>query len=247
VTRSMIAAEILKLGRRRGLMWAALAFMLGSVLLILAVRVFQYTPTGGEAGYTGCMYAIISFGGLVATAIGATAGSQDHSSGVFRDLVATGVSRLKLYSVRIPGAFVIVAALVVPGYLVAVTAGYALAGDEVTLSWSVVQDDAGYLLLLLGTLAVLGCAFSTLAGSRGWVIGGLIVLEWVVQPLLTHVDQLGDVRNWLLGPAVDHFARSDLARYNEHEMSVSQAWLTIAVWMAIAFAIGGWRAVTRDA
>jgi hypothetical protein len=243
----MIAAEVLKLARRRGLMWTALAFMLGSVLLILAVRSVKYTPTGGEDGYTGCMYAIISFGGLVATAIGATAGSQDHSSGVFRDLVATGISRLKLFSVRIPGAWIVMVGLVAPAYLIAVAAGLTLAGDHTKLSGSMIQDDLGYLVLLFGTLTVLGCAFSTMAGSRGWVIGGLIVLEWVVQPLLTHVDQLGRSRDWLLGPAVDHFAREQIGRYNELELSSSQAWITIAVWMAVAFAIGAWRAVTRDA
>ena len=37
MTLSMIAAEVLKLARRRGLMWTALAFMVGSVLVILAV------------------------------------------------------------------------------------------------------------------------------------------------------------------------------------------------------------------
>jgi ABC-type transport system involved in multi-copper enzyme maturation permease subunit len=247
VTLSMIAAEVLKLARRRGLMWTALAFMLGSVLLILAVRSVKYTPTGGEDGYTGCMYAIISFGGLVATAIGATAGSQDHSSGVFRDLVATGISRLKLFAVRIPGAWIVMVGLVAPAYLIAVAAGLTLAGDHTKLSGSMIQDDLGYLVLLFGTLTVLGCAFSTMAGSRGWVIGGLIVLEWVVQPLLTHVDQLGRSRDWLLGPAVDHFAREQIGRYNELELSSSQAWITIAVWMAVAFAIGAWRAVTRDA
>jgi ABC-type transport system involved in multi-copper enzyme maturation permease subunit len=247
VTLSMIAAEVLKLARRRGLMWTALAFMLGSVLLILAVRSVKYTPTGGEDGYTGCMYAIISFGGLVATAIGATAGSQDHSSGVFRDLVATGISRLKLFAVRIPGALIVMVGLVAPAYLIAVAAGLTLAGDHTKLSGSMIQDDLGYLVLLFGTLTVLGCAFSTMAGSRGWVIGGLIVLEWVVQPLLTHVDQLGRSRDWLLGPAVDHFAREQIGRYNELELSSSQAWITIAVWMAVAFAIGAWRAVTRDA
>jgi ABC-type transport system involved in multi-copper enzyme maturation permease subunit len=247
VTLSMIAAEVLKLARRRGLMWTALAFMLGSVLLILAVRSVKYTPTGGEDGYTGCMYAIISFGGLVATAIGATAGSQDHSSGVFRDLVATGISRLKLFAVRIPGAWIVMVGLVAPAYLIAVAAGLTLAGDHTKLSGSMIQDDLGYLVLLFGTLTVLGCAFSTLAGSRGWVIGGLIVLEWVVQPLLTHVDQLGRARDWLLGPAVDHFAREQIGRYNDLELSSSQAWTTIAVWMAVAFAIGAWRAVTRDA
>jgi hypothetical protein len=247
VTRSMIVAEVLKLARRRGLMWTALAFMLGSVLLILAVRAVKYTPTGGEDGYTGCMYAIISFGGLVATAIGATSGSQDHSSGVFRDLVATGISRLKLFAVRIPGALIVMVGLVAPAYLIAVAAGLTLAGDHTKLSGSTIQDDLGYLALLFGTLTVLGCAFSTLAGSRGWVIGGLIVLEWVVQPLLTHVDQLGRSRDWLLGPAVDHFAREQIGRYNDLELSSSQAWITIAAWMAVAFAIGGWRAVTRDA
>jgi len=247
VTLSMIAAEVLKLARRRGLMWTALAFMVGSVLVILAVRAVKYTPTGGADGYTGCMYAIISFGGLVATAIGATAGSQDHSSGVFRDLVATGVSRLKLFTVRVPGAMIVVVGLVVPAYLIAAAAGLTLAGDRATLSGGLAQDDLGYLALLFGTLTVLGCAFSTLAGSRGWVIGGLIVLEWVVQPLLTHIDQLGRARDWLLGPAVDHFAREDIARYNDLELGSSQAWMTIAVWLAVAFAIGAWRAVTRDA
>lgn len=247
MTLSMIVAEVLKLARRRGLMWTALAFMLGSVLLILAVRSVKYTPTGGEDGYTGCMYAIISFGGLVATAIGATSGSQDHSSGVFRDLVATGVSRLKLFAVRIPGALIVVVGLVAPAYLIAVAAGLTLAGDYTKLSGSLIQDDLGYVALLFGTLTVLGCAFSTLAGSRGWVIGGLIVLEWVVQPLLTHIDELGRARDWLLGPAVDHFAREQIGRYNDHELGTSQAWITIAVWMAVAFAIGAWRAVTRDA
>jgi ABC-type transport system involved in multi-copper enzyme maturation permease subunit len=247
VTRSLIAAEVLKLVRRRGLMWTALAFMLGSVLVIVAVRAVSYTQTGGEGGYTGCMYAIISFGGLIATAIGATAGSQDHSSGVFRDLVATGVSRLKLFAVRLPGALIVVSMLVIPAYLIAVAAGYALAGSEPSVSWNLIRDDAGYLALLLGTLTVLGVALAALTGSRGWVIGGLIVLEWVVQPLLTHIDQLGRVRDWLLGPAVDHFAREQLARYSEHQVSSSQAWITIAVWLAVALAIGAWRVATRDA
>jgi ABC-type transport system involved in multi-copper enzyme maturation permease subunit len=247
VTLSMIAAEVLKLARRRGLMWTALAFMLGIVLVILAVRAVKETPTGGEPGYTVCMYAITSLGGLIATAIGATAGSQDHSSGVFRDLVATGVSRLKLFAVRLPGALIVVLALVGPAYLIAVAAGYALADGGTRLSGGLIRDDVGYLALLLGTLTMLGCALSTLTGSRGWVIGGLIVLEWVVQPLLRHADALGRLRDWLLGPAVDQFARHDLELYDHYTMSSSQAWLTIAVWMAVAFGIGAWRAVTRDA
>lgn len=244
---SLVGSEVLKLVRRRGLMWTALAFMVGSVVLILVVRAFQYDSTGGEDGYRGCMYAIISLGGLVATAIGATAGSGDHSAGVFRDLVATGIARWKLFAVRMPGALVVVAALVTPAYLIAVAAGLALGANSPDLTWSIVRDDLGYLVLLLFTLTVLGVALSTVAGSRGWVIGGLIVFEWVLQPLLTHLNALGSLRSWLLGPAVDSFARSPLERYGDYQVGAGHAAFTIVLWMVAACALGGWWVTRRDA
>jgi ABC-type transport system involved in multi-copper enzyme maturation permease subunit len=250
---SLTRADLLKLATRRGLMITSLLMLLGSVVAIIVVRAilhsddpFETQSVGGEFGYRMCVIALISLGGLVATVVGATAGAQDHTAGVFRDLVATGVSRAQLFGVRIPAALLAVAALVLPGFLFAVAAGLFWAGLEPELTGSQLQDDALYLALLLGTLAVLACAISSAIASRGWVIGGLIAFEWVVQPILSNISVLGDLRMWLLGPAVDHFARDDLSRYDA-AMSDGQAVGTIALWMVALLALGAWRTISRDA
>ena len=47
-------------------------------------------------------------GSVVGVIVGATAGAADIEAGVFRDLVATGRSRLALFFARVPGAWAIV-------------------------------------------------------------------------------------------------------------------------------------------
>ena len=94
---------------------------------------------------------------------------------------------------------------------------------------------------------MLGVALSTVAGLAGWVIGGLIVLEWVVQPLLTHLDALGALRTGCSAPPLTSFARSDAGPLQRAPGELVHAWITIVVWMAVALAIGAWRVVTRDA
>jgi ABC-type transport system involved in multi-copper enzyme maturation permease subunit len=253
VIGSLIGADVLKLAKRRGLMITSLVLLLGSVVAILVVRAilhssdpFETTSIGAEFGYRMCEIAMISFGGLVSTAIGATAGAQDHTAGVFRDLVATGVSRARLFLVRIPAALGLVAVFVVPPFLIAVAAGLFLANGQAKPTAGDIRGDALYLSLLFATLTVLACALSTTIGSRGWVIGGLIAFEWVVQPLVASFSVFGDARQWLLGTAVDHFAREDLSRY-DLTMSDGQAAITIILWMGAVIAIGTWRTMTRDA
>jgi ABC-type transport system involved in multi-copper enzyme maturation permease subunit len=253
VITGLTGAEVLKLVKRRGLMITALVLLLGSVVAILVVRAilhssdpFETESVGAEFGYRMCEIALISLGGLVATAIGATAGAQDHTAGVFRDLVATGVSRARLFLVRIPAALGVIAVLVVPPYLLALAAGVFLANHQPKPTSTDIRSDALYLSLLFLTLAVLACALSATIGSRGWVIGGLIAFEWVVQPLLAAFSVFGSGRQWLLGPAVDHFARSDLSRYDVG-MSDGQATVTVILWMGIVVAVGTWRTIARDA
>jgi hypothetical protein len=178
--------------------------------------------------------------------IGATAGSQDHTSGVFRDLVATGASRIRLFAARIPACLGVVGILAGPAFIVALTAGVLWANGQPEPTASQIRGDAQYLALLLGTMTVLACAVAAAVGSRGWVVGGLIAFEWVVQPLLANFSVFGGARQWLLGPAVDHAARDDLSRY-DLTMGDGQAALTIVLWMVVAIAAGLWRIVTRDA
>ena len=73
---------------------------------------------------------------IVGAIIGATAGTQDIESGVFRDLAATGRSRIALFASRVAGAW----AVVLP--ILAVTAGLAAAGC-VALAGSLAAPGAG--------------------------------------------------------------------------------------------------------
>jgi hypothetical protein len=253
VTVPLVLAELLRLRRRRGLLAASLLLTSGIVLLVLGVRIGLHAsdpqgqdPAGGEGGFEACMFGIVGLGSFAAAAIGATAGAGDHTAGVFRDLVATGVSRLKLFAVRPPGALIAVAVLILPAIAFAGLAGFLLAGGAATPTGTGFAQDVAWMALVLGTTTVLAVGLAALAGSRGWVVGGLIIFQWVVEHLLTSIHLLGGARQLLLGPAIDTFARPVFSRYQDVSMPDSKAALVIAGWMAAALLLGGWRVVTRD-
>ena len=97
---SLIRAEILKLRRRRGLMIWSLILTVGAVLLaeIIVVSLHlanpaHHGPAGGESNFEGYTFLVGGLGDVAAIIIASTAGTQDVSNGVFRDLVVTGRSR----------------------------------------------------------------------------------------------------------------------------------------------------------
>ena len=115
VTRQMIGAEVLKVRRNRSVMALALLLTVGVVVLMygyVAIRhssnPFQNEPAGGILGmHRGVRDLGEFFGMLAAVLIGAEVGTADLSSGVFRDLVTTGRSRLALFGVRAPAAAIV--------------------------------------------------------------------------------------------------------------------------------------------
>jgi hypothetical protein len=232
----MIYAEVLKLVRRRGLMIGATVVMLGSLLLVIGIvaGLHAHDPrgndaVGGEQGYTAVVFLLLVFGSFASGMIGATAGAGDHTAGVFRDLVATGVSRTKL-----------------AGMALAVAVGQ-LNGPSSGSIRSELPGDVEMAGLLIGTQVVLACALATLFSSRGWIIGGLIAFQWILEPLLIHATHVS-LREWLIGGAIDQFGRDDLRRYGEElRFGEGRALLTIAVWMAVAIGLAAWRITRRDA
>ena len=113
----LISAEVLKLRRRRGMLAIAVLLTLGIVALVFAVMAIQhagnpvkYGPAGGAASYLDGLEVMCLMALVVGVVVGGTAGTQDIESGVFRDLAATGRSRLALYGARVTGAWAIVAA-----------------------------------------------------------------------------------------------------------------------------------------
>jgi hypothetical protein len=87
----LISAEVLKLRRRRGMLSIALLGTLGAMLIGFTVLVIQhssdpgkYGPAGGLANYQGAIDFLALMALVAGAIIGATAGTQDVESGVFR-------------------------------------------------------------------------------------------------------------------------------------------------------------------
>ena len=112
VARQMFGAEILKLRRNRAVMGLAFVLSICVVLLFFGYSAIEHAsnpamngPAGGVDRFERAVRALaLIFGALTAALIGTEAGTADLSSGVFRDLVATGRSRLSLFFVRAPAA-----------------------------------------------------------------------------------------------------------------------------------------------
>src|SRR3954447_13477592 len=150
----MIAAEWLKLRKRRALFWWCVVLTIGPLVVVYAILEIlhivngsHHGPAGGTDNFNGSMQALAALGGLTAVLIGSTAGAGDVGAGVFRDLVTTGRSRVVLFFVRLPGALLMLVPLMAVGYAVNLFFCYAFAGDQVTPSAGVAVHYGIWLLV----------------------------------------------------------------------------------------------------
>ena len=247
----LIAAEVLKLRRRRGMLSIILLMTLGVVALVFTVLAVQhggnpalYGPAGGLKHY----HTDISFVALMAliagAIVGATAGTQDLESGVFRDLAATGRSRTALFASRAAGASVVVLPIV--GLTAAVTGA-----ASVALADSLATPSAG--ALIAGTAAVLAAGalstamavgLSALVASRGPVIGILLAFYLALPVPLLAMGFLGSVRQAIPQVAVKRIG--DLTWDGDVHIALVSAVLVVIAWAATALALGAWRTRTRE-
>jgi hypothetical protein len=247
----LIAADVLKLRRRRGMLAISLLLTLGLMAVAFIVMAIQhggnparYGPAGGLDNYREDIGIIAMMGLVVGAIVGATAGTQDIESGVFRDLAATGRSRLALFASRALGAWVIVLPIL------ALTAALAAAGCSV-LAGSLAAP--GGAALIAGTAAVLASAalstamavgLSALVGSRGPVIGILLAFFLAVQPLLEAMGFLGDLRHGIPEVAVNRIG--DLQAGPAGPVALGAAIAVVVAWSAVSLSLGAWRTKTRE-
>jgi hypothetical protein len=122
----MIATRVMELRKRRGLMIALSVLNIGFPAVFLLIRLLAHAfapyanpPAGGYDIFVVLVAGFLpTFGFIVATTVGCTAGSRDLTEGMFRHLVVTGRSRLALYLARIPAGLAIVVPLVAIGYTI---------------------------------------------------------------------------------------------------------------------------------
>ena len=251
----LVSAELLKLRRRRGLVASGLVLTVIPVIIAYTILVIvhatnsaKHGPAGGLKNFSDSLDLLTTLSVIAAILIGSTLGAGDLGSGVFRELVVTGRSRLALFAARIPAGLALLWSFVGLGFAVTATASHVFAGSLQAPSGTVIVETAAWLALVSALSLVLALAVSSVVGSRGTTIGILFAWQIVVTPLLLPIKALGSLREGLLGAATAKLEPSALLNQQTHVgMSVAAAVVVILAWATVVLALGAWRTATRDA
>ena len=146
----LVGAEFLKLRKRRGLVVSGLALTVlpmlvaYTVLLIVhGVNPVKHGPAGGLRNFSDSMDLLMTLSGIAAILIGATLGAGDLGSGVFRELVVTGRSRLALFGARIPAGLGLAWMLAGAGFAIGCGGCVPGAADQADAAVAEVEQVAG--------------------------------------------------------------------------------------------------------
>jgi hypothetical protein len=186
------------------------------------------------------------FGMLAAVLIGAEVATADLSSGVFRDLVATGRSRLALFGVRLPAAAIVTLCLSAVSYALVLLATFVFAGGTATPSIGVILQSTGWIALANLAVVALTVGFGSVSGSRALTLTAVIGWQAIVTNLVINAKSLGSVRDALLTPALDQLIPVKSGSVDV-VMAAGVAVVVICAWVLIPQALGAWRTQARDA
>jgi hypothetical protein len=164
---------------------------------------------------------------------------------VFRDLVATGRSRLSLFFVRAPAAIILTAVFNGVAFLITVAATFLFADGAPTPGLSLILQSAGWILLANAALAGFAVGVGSLTASRAVTLTAVIGWQTVATQLLLNIPSLGGARDGLLTAALSQIAPFDFT--DGLTMTTTVAVVVVVAWLAVPAALGAWRTSTRDA
>lgn len=258
VALRMTSADILKLRKKRSILIWALGLVLLPLIIYFAVAAGLHSSNPVKNAPAGGMKALKEslivfgtiFGPLAAILIGVEAGAGDAASGVFRDLVVTGRSRVALFAARVPAALAVTWAVAVLGYVLTLAGVFVFASNMPTPSLGLMLEGAGFIALETGVICVVALGFASLTNSRAASIVTLIGVDLLVSPILANIEPLGNFRRALLNQAILHFAPiADLRGGHGPTITMSSATAIVVIvgWLAVFLALGAWRTRTMDA
>jgi hypothetical protein len=207
----------------------------------------KYGPPGSLQNFSGSMEVLTQLSAVAAILIGATLGAGDLGSGVFREVVVTGRSRLALFAARVPAGLALLLPLVGGAFAITAVAATLLAGSAEAPSGSLLVHSAGWLTLVTAPSFALALGVSSLLGSRGTSIGILLGWQLIAMPLLVQFGALGVLREGLVDAATQRFAPAALVDAVAVPMSLGAAGVVLFAWIVLPLAAGAWRTCTRDA
>jgi ABC-type transport system involved in multi-copper enzyme maturation permease subunit len=249
-------AELLKLRKRRGV-WIPAAFLtVGAIaIMYLILELFhvanpaKYGPAGGISNFQHALLLMGQLAGMVAAVlIGTSAGTEDLSSGVFRELVATGRPRTQLFLARVPGGLALLLPLVAAAYSLLVLLTVTLARSNPTPSVRQLVEAGLWAELAATMVFCLALGLGSLLGSRAASISVLLAWLLVVQMILRNITAFGVGREAMPSVSLDRIAPVTIGdRHDQIPMSVTAAVVVIVLWAVVPLAAGWWRTSTRDA
>ena len=223
----LVQAEFLKHYRRTGFMLAAFGVTVLPALMMQALDDARYEDLFGVLALLVVVTGIL---------VGSSLGTSDESSGVFRELVATGRPRLDLFAARVPAGLVLVLASAMAGYVV-------LAAGE-----GLVLAHAGWLALVAAVSLALSLGVAALVGSATQSIAGLLALWLIVTPLVQNAESLDWLRDGLVITGLDRLMPASLTEGDPfYTLSLTGAIGVLVAWTALPLLAGAWRTMTRDA
>jgi ABC-2 family transporter protein len=253
----LVGAEFLKLRRRLGLVSLTLGLTVVPALIMLVVTGDGGDGRGGMRSFADQFGVVAMLTVICGILVGATVATADVASGVFRDLVVTGRSRLDLYAARVPAGLALV--------LLAAAAGFALVVATAHLSAGTIPDwrerfgtmapetgvlvEAGLWLALVGAVSfALAVGVASVVGSPGPSIAVLLGLWLVVTPLVQSFDPDGWLFQSLVISGLDRVMPESLRMGDAAtEMSLAAGIAALIAWTSIPLVAGAWRTMTRDA
>jgi ABC-type transport system involved in multi-copper enzyme maturation permease subunit len=247
----LVSAEVLKLRRRRGMLAIAILLTLGLVLLVFGVTAVQhasnpdkYDPAGGAHSFADALTVIALMASVIGVIIGGTAGTQDIESGVFRDLAATGRSRLALFGARVTGAWAIVLPILAVTMAALTGLAIALAGSTATPTAAAVAAGTAGILVAGALSTAMAVGLSAVVGSRGPVIGILLAFFLALQPLLAAIGFLGAARQGIPSVAIERIGHMTID--GGVSIALGAAIAVTVAWVAATLGLGAWKTRTRE-
>jgi hypothetical protein len=249
--RRLIAADVLKLRRRTGMLSISVFLTLGVMAIAFVVMSIlhandpaEYGAAGGLENYRNMLGFLGGMTFVVGAIVGGTAGTQDLESGVFRDLAATGRSRTALFASRVAGALVVVLSIAGLAALLTGAASVALAEPgEAPGAGALIAGTVGVLVATAMSTAV-AVGLSVLVSARGPVIGLQLAFYFAIAPLLLGLKFLGAARQALPEVAASRIA--DLPPAGDVQIALATAVIVVIAWSSAALGLGAWRTRTRE-
>jgi hypothetical protein len=255
----LVRADLLKLRKNRGIVFTAAALTIGTMVvafgvleLLHAVNPDHHGPAGGISNLADSAGALAMIGSVAAVLIGAAAGAGDLGSGVFRELVVTGRSRLALFAARIPGGLGLLVPLVAIAVGIETAAAVGFAGSLAAPSAALLAKVGLWVVLDIAFYFVVALGLASLLGSRAQTIAILLAWRLAVTPILLSIGVLGVGRDIVPQAAFEQLAPNGIADSVRQAgtsipMATGTAVVVLLAWVAVALGLGAWRTVTRDA